>query len=455
MAGGVDIGAALEQQLYFAIRDGIPPPGPLRGAGERAISAGLLLAAAGASLTPRPRPAVAPGGVLLVVRQPVHVRIYRPIEAALAAANGPPTHITRVSAAASDRGSASAGPRIEAFLDRAAAGALAPTAVSAERLLRAWHGVSLRPATRRALARQAVRLRPRLAVAAASLQAAVRRARPALVATYDEVGSWGRLVAATAAATGVPSLDLPHAEAADPIGTRGATYDRIAVFGPIARERMRAAGIEDERVVEIGAPNFDALVAEAAARQPTGERRILVTSQHTAGTMTREVKERTLRAAVQAAGAAAPCVAVMRPHPTESDDLIDRICAEPAPEGVRVVADRHSSLGDLLLRSWLMITGSSQTVLEAAIVGVPSISINATGGPDPVTYASEGIALGAENAEGAAGHVRRMLDPEAAAEQVARARSALERHLGPLDGRASARAAELIIGLARGDAGHR
>jgi hypothetical protein len=48
-----------------------------------------------------------------------------------------------------------------------------------------------------------------------------------------------------------------------------------------------------------------------------------------------------------------------------------------------------------------------------------------------------------------------MLDPEAAAEQVARARSALERHLGPLDGRASARAAELIIGLARGDAGHR
>jgi hypothetical protein len=444
-AGPIDIGPALEQQLYFAVRDGVAEPSAWASVRDPLTSSGLVLAAMGAALVPRPRPHVDPGGVLLVVRQPVHVRIYRPVRAALRDLGGPPTTVARVSAAASATDVAATGPRIEAFLDRRAFSALVG---GDPRYEAAWEGVDAGiPVT--ALARLARRLRPRLVAAAASLLSAVSRTRPAVVATYDEVGSWGRLVAEAARSAGVPSLDLPHAEAADPIGTRGATYDRMAVFGPVASDRLRQAGIADERIVEVGAPNFDELVAAAAQRRTPDARQILVTSQYTAGTMTPEVKERTLRAAVAAAAPAAPCTVVIRPHPTEHDDLLDRIAAEPAPDGVRVSVDRSGTLRDLLLRSWIMITGSSQTVLEAAVVGIPSISINATGGEDPVTYAAEGIALGATDAATATEQVRRMLDRGSADEQVARARTALERHIGPLDGRAAERTARLILGLAR------
>jgi hypothetical protein len=67
-------------------------------------------------------------------------------------------------------------------------------------------------------------------------------------------------------------------------------------------------------------------------------------------------------------------------------------------------------------------------------------------------FVEEGIALGATDANTAATAVRSLLPPQAWLDAVARARAHLVEHLGPLDGRATDRLADLIVSLRTGAA---
>jgi hypothetical protein len=285
---------------------------------------------------------------------------------------------------------------------------------------------------------------PPLRAAALAMRSAIRATGATVVATYDEVGRWGRLVAAAAAAERIRSVDLPHAEAVDEVAMRGIGFDRIAVFGELSAERVANAGVERDRIVEIGSPALDALVERARHAVPVEPRRLVFASQYVAGRMTAEVKERTVAAAIVAAGAAAPCELVVVPHPVERDDIVRRALAVPAPPGVEVRLAPVGTLHDELLGAWLLVTGSSQSVIEATAAGVPSLTVNLTGGPDPVPYAAEGMALGADSAGEAAERIAALLVPGARQRAIERAVAALERHVGTLDGRASVRAADLL-----------
>lgn len=452
---GVDLGPALEQQVFFALRDGPGEAGPAR----RGAVGGLLgLARAGGafalSLLPRGVAAPGPDPIVAIVRLPARMAILDPIGAELER-RGSGLSTVRVARAAEGAAEAESPRLLDLLRPGSTAGVLAyqPRLAAAMRRISGAPGPGLDALSAATLRVVAARELPRIAIGAAAIESLIRRWRPSLLISFDEVGTWSRIIPRVARRHGVPSLNLPHAEAADPVAIAGSDYDTYAVFGPRAAHVLVAAGIEPDRIVQIGAPHFDALIARPAAQLPeatsASPRRILFAAQYVQGAMTAAGLEACHRAALAIAAAVAPAEVVVVPHPAQAPGEIEAIVAAvPAPPGVAVRVDAGAGLHTSIDDAWLLVTGWSNSVFEAALRRVPAIMVDAEH-VAPVGYAAEGLAIGVATEAAAASAARALLDPGFRAATIDRAVGALATHLGPLDGRSAARAADLIESMAR------
>lgn len=291
---------------------------------------------------------------------------------------------------------------------------------------------------------------PLAALDAARIDGMLEVHQPQVVACFSESGLLGRIVPATAAMRGIRVVDLPHAEAADPWGTTGCGYDAVAVYGPLAASVMRIAGVRDDRIVQIGPLHYDALLTADITAPSEAPRMVLFASQPadlSKPALHPDVKRATLRAAVAATQALAPAELVVVPHPTERDSIARGVVAQALTDGVSARIESPGRLHDLLPGAWLLVTGSSQSVYEAVVTGVPALTANLTGGHDPVTFAADGIALGARSADEAAAIAAQLRGRDARALAAGAARQSLGGRLGPLDGMAAERAAEWLRSL--------
>jgi hypothetical protein len=452
---GVELAGGLEQQLFFALRDGRTLPRGPRAALGRMTSAAAPLAAAAAGLFGRRRvPSPGPKPLVVLVRDPAHYPVLAQIEVELQRAAGRSLAMLRVGRAASVRPHHVVAPRL---VDLFAPGLLGDLRrhrrLAASRLGRVPPGWPEQLGEVRAdeLRRVAMDELARIALGAAALLSAARGLDAALLAAFDEIGTWARILPAVGRRTGIPSLDLPHAEAADPIAIAGAEYDRWAVYGPRAAAVLRQAGVPDARIVSIGAPRFDPLV-EALAGGPAGREgsgRVVFAAQYVTGQMTAEAHRACYAAAVSTAAALAPATLVVVPHPAEPPGSAAALAAESAaPPGVELRIAGAGALHDELPSAELLVTGWSNSIFEAAIAGVPAIAVN-PGGVAPVDFAADGLALGAATPDEAASAAAALRDPATRRDTVERARAVAGQRLGPLDGRASERAAALMLSLAR------
>jgi hypothetical protein len=447
---GIDLAGALEQQLFFALRDGAPATGGRAGPLQDAIAAARLAAAAVASLGSRQVRNAGTAPIVVLVRDPTHYPVIEQLRDQLQRESVPLAMVRtgRAAAAAAPRGIVA--PRLVRLVDPGSVPALAAFQVRlVARIDTACHGWDEVVGQRRAAdSRLAARHElGRIALGAVALGGLVRRWRPSLLLAFDEIGTWARLLPAVARRFGVPSLDVPHADAADAIAIRGAGYDRMAVYGSRAAAVLREAGIGAERIVEIGAPRFDRLITAAApSASPDGRRRVVYAAQYVTGSMTTQLLALCLRGAVAIAGAAIPAELVIVPHPADPQSLD---VAVDAPAGVEVRVAGGDGLHRELAGAWAMVTGWSNSVYEAAIAGVPSITV-APPGASPVDFAAEGLAVAAHDEDTAAEAARSLLDPASHQAAVVRARAALPERLGPLDGRSTERAARLALELAGG-----
>jgi glycosyltransferase involved in cell wall biosynthesis len=303
---------------------------------------------------------------------------------------------------------------------------------------------------------------PRIALLANQLDNLVRRAQPSAIVAFQEVGPWARIIPAVAAAHGVPTIDLPHAEAHDPIAAWGLKFDAVVVYGPRSAAILRGAGIDESRIQQVGPLRYDSLIARMAGmnrvdrkRSRSGVREIIYASQPvvTWAGLSRTVKVATYRSALTVAASVAPARLVVRPHPNESlVDLRQMIAESQVPQGVELVVEELRDLHDLLLNAWLLVTATSQSVFEAAIAGVPTITVRPEA-RTPVTHAEEGFSIEVRDPDSAAAAAIELLSPAAWQAATARSAAALRPRFGELDGRASERAAAVIASLAEGDAG--
>jgi hypothetical protein len=455
---GMDLLPALEQQLFFALRDGRTPAAGARGVVRRGIEAARPLGAAALGLAAWRLPQPGDGPIAVLVRDATHYPVLMQIEAELQRNGGEALALLRVGRAAGPRMEHSMAPRLADLVDSRLAlaafgqrGALARALAGSDE---AW-SAAVGPARAGELRQIASLEGGRIALGAAALVSAARRWRPSLLAAFDEIGTWARILPTVARRHGIPSLDLPHAEAADAEAIRGAGYDVMATYGPAASRVLRAAGVVAERIVEIGAPRFDQLVAlvESSGQERTAapaRPRVVFAAQYETGAMHRPVLEACYGAALAAAEAVGAELVVV-PHPAEQPGIAASL-VHGGRAGDRV-AVRLAEAGDLhreLIGSWLLVTGWSNAVFEAAIAGVPALTVN-PGGVAPVNFAAEGLALGATDATSAANLAAGLREQETRHRAVRRAREVAAERLGALDGRASWRAARLMLAMARGE----
>jgi hypothetical protein len=448
---GVDLGGAIEQQLFFAIRDGRRAEAET---GQGLTSVLRPVAAAGIGLMSwrLPQPGSAP--LVVLVREPTHYPVVAQIEAELQSTAGESLALLRVGRAARVAPAHAVAPRLveltHPFLALRARGHGRQFGAALQAAAGAW---SARAGQARAaeLRRIAAVEAGRIALGAAALLSVARRWRPRLLAAFDEIGTWARLLPEVARRSGMRSLDLPHAEAADAAAIQGAAYDCMATYGPRATAVLRAAGVSPERIVEVGAPRFDPLVHRIQERaRDDSERRVVFAAQYVTGAMTREILGACLRSALAAARAHQASELVVVPHPAQEPGTVEALVAALVDPGVPVRLATESGLHAEVVRASLLVTGWSNSVFEAAVAGIPAITVN-PGGVAPVDFAADGLALGAVDEESAARVAAGLADEAARAAALQRSRQAAVQRLGAIDGRASERAARLMLAVGRGE----
>jgi hypothetical protein len=446
---GLDLGPALEQSLFGLLRpaDLAAPRArrPTRLGALMRLTMGLV-GGVGAS-----RPAA--GSVVAIGLSPAHPRILEPISDELVRRGTAEPFLVR--AAKLDVVAAGRRFRGAGLSDLVDAEFVAPLIQhlrrlgrSLDRATRSWDEDSSSAST------DALRRSARDALARSGMEAAcllsIAARRPALMMSFNENGRWARLIPAAARRHGVLSLDIAHAEIVDVVAIQGADFDRFAVFGAYSASTLHGAGIDPGRVVEVGAPRFDQLIRRARSGHGRPQRTVVVASQWLGGRMTASVKRAMLEVILEAAASVAPVQVVVRLHPLEVDSTVQETLASVRPHaGVATRIERDGDLYASLDGAWAMVTGWSNAVFEAALLGVPSICVNTTGGPLPLDLAG-GIATEALTAEQLTSRLRQLLDDRQRGRALGAARDGLVSRLGPLDGHAAERAADLILEMIRG-----
>jgi hypothetical protein len=449
----VDLRSAAEHLVYTALRSGgggvargSAAGGPLRVV--RAVSRSRFLPKSGTTEQPR---------VVVLVTQPIHVALYRPIAERLAERGVESTIVDAETRGGRAVNSDDIVARLVHYLRPGDVPALLAHAALLARQL-SDTPVTWRPLLSDEDAGPILTVLQRgislAAIDAARLARMLNRLAPDLLVCFSESGLLGRLAPAVASAGAgrIPVVDLPHAEAADPWGTDGVGYDALAVYGPRAAEVMRLAGIDQGRIIEIGPLRYDGILAAsretAAVTEP---RRILFASQPVdprKPALHPDIKRAALSAAVAAGAVAAPAEVVAVPHPVEPPGGLELLVGELSPPaGVRCTV-ASAGLHGLLPGSWLLVTASSQSVFEAVIAGIPAVTVHPAGSEPPVTFAADGIALGVTTDEEAEQVARSLLNSTTRDRAVRASRAALGNRIGPLDGRAADRAASWLGGLA-------
>lgn len=447
----VDLTAAAEHLLYTAmLRPAAASERHLMAIRStvRAVTAGVHALRHGRTVQPGARV-----DVLAMVTQPIHATLFAPIERELADRGARALVVD----AETRRGRSvpGAGARMADSLRPSATPSLIAHAMTtASRLAKppdTW-GTLLPEESARRLWRLLARGLPILALDAARIDGLLSRYRPRVIACFSESGQLARLAPAVGRTHGIPVVDLPHAEAADPWGSAGLQYDAVAVYGPSAADTMRLAGIESGRIHEIGPLRFDSLIKRGQVPPNSELRRVVFASQPSDAdkpALPAEWKRSALRAALAAAERLSPAELVIVPHPTETDRVgLDLLRATTLPEGVTVRVADAFGLYDALDAAWLLVTAWSQSTFEAVIAGVPCLTVVLPGQVARVSYAADGIAIGVQSPAEAAEAAGRLSTIPMRAEAARAALLALGRRLGPLDGRAAGRAAEFLIARA-------
>ncbi|MCS6970277.1 MAG: hypothetical protein N3B15_06005 [Planctomycetota bacterium] len=203
------------------------------------------------------------------------------------------------------------------------------------------------------------------------------RPRAVFLVSYYHVYGWGLIAAARRQA--IPSIDLQHGVQGRcnpayapcrrvPPGGYAVLPDHCWVWSEREAAALAAWATPGPRATVIGCPWIDEALSASPAPPPAPRRRVLVTLQHGLGEADYEERLRAALAALRSTD----CELLVRAHP-----------ATPRAQ-LAALADRlQHPLRDPALPLWSELSGcavhlthSSSTVLEAELLGIPSIALS-------------------------------------------------------------------------------
>jgi len=156
-------------------------------------------------------------------------------------------------------------------------------------------------------------------------------------------------------------------------------------------------------------------------------------------------------AAVAEACAELNAALLLKLHPADTNHQLYQQAVQAHPEIVIISEHGQYPLNELLVACDAMITRDSTVVFEANLLDTPTVTINLTGRDDWFPYAKLGGAVGIYKREEILPQLRKVLFDEAFRRQLAQQRKQfLAAQVGPTDGKASRRIAEIVARHAQG-----
>ncbi len=254
-----------------------------------------------------------------------------------------------------------------------------------------------------------------------------------------------------AKARGIPTLDCQHG-ICGPLFLAGTLlpYDDVLVFGEYSRDMLRRIASPGTSFSITGHSPYDyrTLAVEVGSKTRANNPVVLATTQPI------EKRLRLTEPCFWLEALADACEKlgaklVIKAHPQETDLELYRALARARPDVVTFVAHGERPLEELIAECEVLATRFSTTAMEANLAGKLVLTVNVGGGPEQYPYAEEGAALAARSCEGILPALRALLTDEATQQRLQASRQRfVDRHVGPLDGKATERIAAIIAGRA-------
>jgi UDP-N-acetylglucosamine 2-epimerase len=235
-------------------------------------------------------------------------------------------------------------------------------------------------------------------------------------------------------------------------------HTRFLVFSEHAREQIAASGVAREAVEVVGHAGYDALARRetehpeaARLRSLTdGAQRVLLLLTQPDEGLRGLAGGAWIEHALEAATRIDGCRVIVKVHPRDRRASAYAALAAELGGDVRIVPHAEAKLPQLWPLCDAVALGYSTAALEAVIVGKPVVSINLTGADDCYPFAASGAVLAARTPGEILPLLRAALTDEQTRQQLMQRRAEfIERHVGPLDGRAAERMARIILDIAR------
>ncbi len=214
-----------------------------------------------------------------------------------------------------------------------------------------------------------------------------------------------RAIIGAADSNSIPSLIVQHGVMADTWGYVPLHGTKMAVFGEFSKKFMIEHGTDSDRVIVTGSPIYDALIMKKdfshedeiykqLGLDKSNEIIVLATQglvEHKLGSLG---DWKILVSNVMEAMKMFPDKQlVIKLHPHEKEDKYYKFF--PLMKNVTIIKD--IDIHSLFRVSKILLTESSTVGLDSMIQGIPVITINFTGRPDIIPYASSGAAIGVKN----------------------------------------------------------
>jgi glycosyltransferase involved in cell wall biosynthesis len=225
--------------------------------------------------------------------------------------------------------------------------------------------------------------------------------------------------------------------------------DYFCVSGPRSESLWRESMKAKKKIVVTGQPRFDIL---ARANTVYDEHEIrkkfgLASDKKTLLWVTDsglplEEKRRNISVVYNTINLLKNLQLIIKPHPAE-----DQLFAYSENKTyVPIMVKGNASMAELLFGCDAMMTKSSTTVLEAAILRKPVIVLNLSGKPDALPYVEEGVAVGVYREVDLASAIQNVLYNTEVRERLLEEQSKFAYENAYVqDGKASERVAELIL----------
>lgn len=283
----------------------------------------------------------------------------------------------------------------------------------------------------------------------AEIRRIIAAARPELVVVGNDRWWIGMAAVLVARQAGIPTLAVQDGVAWETPMWGFSTADYIAVNGTQLEDFLVKRGHAPERIRVVGQPRYDTYTMQhaAALREAARERLGLAPGRFAVLFATQPNQDASyVRQVADAILAEPDLVLLLRPHPStpaRPRAELDRIAGRP-----RVTAVAEGEIFDLIAAADLVVVQNSTVALEAALAGRPVITANLTGNSEVVPYSAMGLSLEAKDPGSVRDLVARAVEGQLATRQTdERARQGIYHLIGPTDGSAATRVADMVRDL--------